>query len=119
MTIRAHITDDRFGGNLRIWIADYDGDRPRRILRHTDHLHFPWEDLDPDSANVEIEPTITLRDDAARALADALVRQFQGTEDTRALRRDYDAERQRVDTQAQVIADVARTLAATRIGGQQ
>ena len=42
-------------------------------------------------------PTFHLRDEEARALLEALIRHYQGAEDTRSLRKDYDAERARVD----------------------
>jgi len=41
--------------------------------------------------------TLHLPDDMARALLAALLRWYDGGEDTRSLRRDYDAERARVD----------------------
>jgi hypothetical protein len=52
-----------------------------------------WQPFGPD----EDPPTITIPDDVARALLDALSAHYGGTGDTRALRRDYDAERARVD----------------------
>lgn len=42
-------------------------------------------------------PTLFLPDSHARALLDALSAYYGGTSDTRSLRRDYDAERARVD----------------------
>jgi hypothetical protein len=42
-------------------------------------------------------PSFSLDEDEARALLQALVRHFDGGEDTRSLRKDYDAERKRVD----------------------
>lgn len=42
-------------------------------------------------------PSFSLREDIARALLESLNRHFQGGEDTRSLRRDYDDERKRVD----------------------
>lgn len=50
---------------------------------------------DPASA-LDLEP-LRLRDDLARSLLTALLRHFDGGEDTRSLRKDYDAERKRVD----------------------
>jgi hypothetical protein len=47
--------------------------------------------------SVDLEP-LRLREDLARALLTALLKHFDGGEDTRNLRRDYDAERKRVDT---------------------
>jgi hypothetical protein len=39
------------------------------------------------------------------------VRHYQGAEDTRALRQDYNAERKRVDELTKVLSDVTKTLA--------
>ena len=118
MTIRAHInTDFTTFGSVRIWIADFEGDRPRRIMRHADQHHFPWEDIDDSVVGLEVEPTFTLQEDVARALVDALVRHFQGAEDTRRLRQDYDAALRRGDEKDKLIADVLR--AVTSAGGQR
>jgi len=46
---------------------------------------------------VVTKPTLTLTDDMARALMEELTRHYHGADDSRALRRDYDAERKRVD----------------------
>jgi hypothetical protein len=48
------------------------------------------------NTEVPIEPLV-LDNDEARALLTALLRHYDGGEDTRSLRRDYDAERKRVD----------------------
>jgi hypothetical protein len=45
----------------------------------------------------EYKPTLTVPEAHARALLDALSAHFQGAENTRQLRKDYDAERARVD----------------------
>lgn len=50
-----------------------------------------------DSAALDLEPSLTLREEHARALLDALITHFNGGENTRQLRKDYDAERARVD----------------------
>src|ERR1041384_2185262 len=42
-------------------------------------------------------PLLSIPEDAARALYDALAAHFDGTSGARQLRRDYDAERKRVD----------------------
>lgn len=52
-----------------------------------------WELVDP----VDVTPALFIPDDVARALLDELSRHYGGTGDTRVLRRDYDAERARVD----------------------
>lgn len=58
-----------------------------------------------------VAPTLVLSDEIARPLLDALSRYYNGAEDTRALRRDYDAERKRTDTLIDHLGSVARTLA--------
>lgn len=50
-----------------------------------------------DTPEAALPSTLSMPEDAARALHDALSRHFGGTGDTRQLRRDYDAERARVD----------------------
>jgi hypothetical protein len=66
-----------------------------------------WEEHRPCD---EVKPTLILDDETARPLLDALTRHYCGAEDTRALRRDYDGERKRVDVLIDHLAAVARTL---------
>jgi hypothetical protein len=111
MTIRVHIGDDFVGMQVRIAVVLEAEGIPRQIMRLAG-AHHVWEELDEAES---VEPTFSLSSDAARALLDALTRHFHGAEDSRALRRDYDAERRRVDEQAKVIADVVRALAAREV----
>lgn len=67
-----------------------------------------WDEADPYAGVV---PTFVLGDDEARAVLDALTRYFSGAEDTRALRRDYDAERKRVDALTGTLSTLALKLA--------
>lgn len=114
MTIHVHVTDNHFNQGVRVYVINDLGDE-KRILRNPGRSGFDsWETLEP---NTDVEPTFALGDDASRALLEALVRHYQGAEDTRALRRDYDAERRRVDEQAKLIADVLRSV--TSAGGQR
>jgi hypothetical protein len=53
---------------------------------------------------VQLEPTLSLREESARALLQALLRYYQGGDDLRALRKDYDAERARVDKLIELVA---------------
>ncbi|WP_042400070.1 hypothetical protein [Streptacidiphilus carbonis] len=107
--INVHVTDGPFGDGVRVFILN-EGPGGR-------YLHRPggqpsMQEITEGSADVE--PSITLGGEEARALLDSLMRYYHGAEDSRALRRDYEAERKRVDTQADVIADIARSLAAQR-----
>jgi hypothetical protein len=61
---------------------------------------------------LEVQPTFTLTDGEARALLEALIRHYHGAEDTRALRRDYDGERARVNQLIGHLAAIGRQLAA-------
>lgn len=88
----------------------------RFLLHQADSQTFSWDEMPPPEAGLAdgmIEPTFILPFDSGRALLDALTRHYHGADDTRALRRDYDAERKRVDEQARTIADIARALANT------
>lgn len=99
---------DVFG--LRVFIIDQHENGPSRIFRPGEHRSMRWEAL-PEPA-VETEPSFILPEESGRALLDALVRHYQGAEDTRALRQDYNAERKRVDELTRTLGDVARTLTA-------
>ncbi len=111
--IKAHLTEAPFGDSLQVFIVDRHEDGYQRIL-HMEGDAYQWEELPHAHTAITepVEPTVTLPWDTGRALLDALTRHYQGAEDTRALRRDYDAERKRVDEQSRVIADIARALAA-------
>jgi len=105
---------DTIGFGVRIAIANHwaeDG-RPNEIVRiistEDGQQHLKLEEI---SVAEMIEPTLTLPDDMARALLDALTRHYHGAEDTRALRRDYDDERKRVDKLTGALITVAGELA--------
>jgi hypothetical protein len=110
--IRGYITEDRLGSAVRISLVQEPANdhNPAHILRlHNDGApSYRWEPIDP---GTETQPTFTIHQDEARALLDALTRHFHGAEDTRALRRDYDVERERVDLLTGALVDVAQTLA--------
>jgi len=112
--IKVYIGESFFRDSLDIYIVRKAEGDPRYILRlNDDRFSQHWEPL-PDgavSSTEEDRPTLSLPFDAGQALLEALVRHYQGAEDTRALRRDYEAERKRVDHHAEVIADIARSLA--------
>jgi len=88
---------------------------PRRVLHlpasddgHTGVRGERWDEV---KVCEQFEPTLILEDDFLRPLCDALVHYFTGTEDTRALRADYDAERKRTDKLIDHLAAVTRSLA--------
>lgn len=112
--IQVYIGESFYRNGLDVYvIRRIDGD-PRYILRvGEDQFGQCWEPI-PEGApttNEAEKPTFCIPAEAGHALLNALVRHYQGAEDTRALRRDYDAERKRVDHHVEVIADIARSLA--------
>lgn len=110
--IRAYVTEDFPLDSVKVAIVQQpEGGRPEAILRLPDDpTRFRcWEPIEPDSTDVA--PTMTLRRDEAQSLLDSLTRFFHGAEDTRALRKDYEAERGRVDQLVGTLTVVTQTLA--------
>lgn len=106
--IRAHIIERFWQDEVDVFIADKQDGRVRYLRKDG---WTRWIVGDEAIADGDITPAVTLPYDSGRALLQALVEHYQGAEDTRALRRDYDAERKRVDHHVEVIADIARSLA--------
>lgn len=108
--IRAYIADRPFAGmGVGIAIVDHPGetsmDRQAQVLRLGEgSLSQSWEPVE-DGAN--LQPTMTLDDSVARALLEGLNRHYGGVDDTRLLRKDYDAERKRVDKLIDVVSGIA------------
>lgn len=117
--IRAFIREDLPTLSLAVSLVEQrDGERPTRILRILkggDDTTYQWADV-PDSPRQPVEPTLRIGDSEARALLEALARHYGGAEDTRALRRDYDAERSRVDQLTASLIGVAHALAHNGTG---
>lgn len=114
--IRVHLQQRLISDCLEVFVVDQQ-DGMRRVLHQENAVDLRWDEVGPPGAAVQdaiLEPTFVLPWDSGRALLDALTRHYEGAEDTRTLRRDYDAERKRVDEQAKVIADIAKVLAGRR-----
>jgi hypothetical protein len=93
MSIRVRVDENFATGGVDIWVVDK-GDGRRDLLRPDGQ----WERVtDLATTQLTAEPSVRLPEYVARPLLDALVRFYDGAEDTRNLRRDYDAERARVD----------------------
>lgn len=90
MSVEALLSDDWMRGNVRVlWRRSHDA--------YVEYNNGREAVLNPaPDAELKIEPLV-LTHDAARALLTSLLRHYDGGEDTRSLRRDYDAERKRVD----------------------
>jgi hypothetical protein len=112
--IQVYISESFYRDSLDIYIIRKTEGDPRYILRVSDDRWGQgWEQL-PEGAALADEqdkPTFCIPFEVGHALLEALVRHYQGAEDTRQLRKDYEAERKRVDHHAEVIADIARSLA--------
>lgn len=109
--IRAYVDRDPLTFSDRVAIVerreDADGSSSH-ILRLSSDGPPTWERIE---GNVTVAPTFLIDREAARALLDALAAHFEGSADTRVLRRDYDAERGRVDKLIDAMARTTATLA--------
>lgn len=96
----------RFGwGEAAIFITCKKSPREREILRlGKDEGRDMWEAYD--GAIIE-EPTLSLPDDLARALLDALLRHYQGASDMHTVRADLIAERKRSDKMIDALIGIA------------
>lgn len=93
MTYRAHITHGIYGDDIAIYLVYNRGDdaflvKPVELLT---------ERIDRDTTTTTQAPSLRMDDDMARALLDALAAHYGGTSDVQTLRKDYLAERARVD----------------------
>jgi len=109
MTIRAHIAQKYWADTVEVFIVDHAEMGRVRVLYMDETQSYRWEEHD--EAVSDVKPTLQLPRDSGRALLQALVEHYNGADDTRALRRDYEAERKRVDTQAATISDTLVALA--------
>lgn len=66
---------------------------------------YGWQPIEPMVASTE--PTIRLPLDLGQYVLESLVRHYNGAEDTRALRKDYDDERKRVDRLTAAVIAIA------------
>lgn len=110
MPTTAHIRDRfEFGGIDVAIVTDYNRGRQVRVWTGE-----PWSPTyrsirEGDSTEAAHEERLSLPTDEARALYEALAEHYgHGTNDTRALRRDYDAERVRGDKLTDAIIGIAR-----------
>jgi hypothetical protein len=112
--IRAYVQENYTGFSVAVSVVMHPQEgsyetRPRILRLGTRDRTQGWEEIpDPNGA---IEPTFTLGPDEARAVLDALTVHYHGAEDTRALRRDYDHERGRVDGLIRTVSTIAASVA--------
>lgn len=109
--IRAYAHPERFGDVIALSLVrtpeSGEYENQPRVLRigHTDDgfQTHTWETFEP---HATVEPTLRLGMEEALALAGALADLQHGTAEHRALRKDYDAERARVDKLIDTISGV-------------
>ncbi|WP_188187502.1 hypothetical protein [Nonomuraea sp. SYSU D8015] len=101
--IKAYVRDHDFGRETRFYIVQQDDNGPTKILRMVEPPDvYRWEDIDEAA---ESYPSFALPVQAAHSLLDALYEVYGGTSDARQLRKDYEAERGRVDRLIGMLAD--------------
>jgi len=92
---RAFVQPDLFVRGVSIYLGHATDGRITRIAVPT---KLEWVDVDPDQTPPDrVDPWLRLPDNAATPLLDALAGHYGGHTDLRTLRRDYEAERARVD----------------------
>jgi len=106
--IKVRIADNMMADGISVLIENR-GDGPRQVMRMQSDALNGWELLPADAALMSPAPTMVLPDDAARPLLDALLRWYQGAEDTRAARADLLHERARVDKLLDTISRIAQS----------
>ena len=95
MTTEAHIGVDYISQGITVNIIRRNGDRTDMLMDLGTVDTFPiWRTIEPAT---QAPPGLRIPDDVAKALLDALLDHYRGGHDARQLRKDYDAERARVD----------------------
>lgn len=107
--IRAHIFDNFHSFGFSVAFVNECEGMPREVARFDGGSFAGWETV---VSGEQVKPAVVLDDNMGRALLDALTRHYHGAEDSRALRRDYDDERKRVDRLAGILGSVVHALAA-------
>lgn len=104
--IRAQVIEDwsRFG--IAVLISQHTEDGKRIATLHFNEGVASWEP--PPTGAAPIDPTLRLDHEEANALLVALTNHYQGVDEQRALRKDYDHERGRVDKLIDVVTTIAQ-----------
>lgn len=93
MTARARVEDDIVRDGVAIWLAD--GHPGARLLGEATEIR--WATSGEATTAVIAQPTLRLPEGVARALLNELAAHFGGAPEVQTLRKDYLAERGRVD----------------------
>lgn len=99
---QAKVAEDWQNFGVRImWMRDLPG------VREVSDGKTVWTVTDNATAVAE-DRTLHLNEDMARSLLAALLKHYNGADDARMLRKDYDAERARVDKLTDAVMVIAR-----------
>jgi hypothetical protein len=106
VSTEAHIETDFVGQGIAVNVIRRNGDRidVLKDLGGADRLQI-WETVEPETR--QAPAGIRIPDDVAKALLDALLDHYRGGHDARELRKDYNAERARVDIFIKHLTQVA------------
>jgi hypothetical protein len=107
--IRVRVGPDHLSGGVIVAITQQEENGHGRDILHVGPgRERRWEPLTPGAF---AEPTLAFDDDEAVLLMNALVSHYQGVDDQRALRKDYDHERGRVDRLTDALVGIAQKAA--------
>ena len=120
--IEVRITDNIIADGIDIYVS-LKGNDGRTILQSGEDGRQSWKFLDRNAAlGTDIRPTLTVSDEIARALLDALLRRYEGASDMRTVRSDLLHERGRVDGLIgfiqKIILEVTQKLSVDDFGRQ-
>ena len=116
--IRAYVNDSVWAATVNVAIVrkDAEGEGPRYVAAiqtagegYEQRTWLNWVTIEDGAA----APTLTLDHETAVALMQALNAHYSGVDDQALLRKDYTAERGRVDKLIDVVSDIARREAAS------
>lgn len=93
MTVEAHIESDYVGEGLKVVVLRKNAGTAALIQVGSNNRLDMWKHID----DAVESPFIWITEDTGRALLEALLEHYNGSQDTRQLRKDYDHERARVD----------------------
>lgn len=111
MTYEVHLADDWTFDGVKIWVGDRRG-HDVDVLHYGGQFALERQRVDP-AANVE--PTIIIPREAARALLEALLRHYDGASDLHTVRQDLLHERDRRGKLEDAMTEIAVELATRRV----
>jgi hypothetical protein len=105
--IEVRILPNILADGIDIWITMRGDDRNDRLVL-SPQVNGPmgWQLLDP-AGGIQPDPTITVPDEAGRAVLDALLRHYEGASDMHTVRGDLLHERDRVDRLLNTVCMIA------------